>query len=145
MKQLTVIGHIGYDATIKEVNGSRFIEFSVAVNESYAKQDGTKVESTQWFSCTSKNLKLTEYLKKGTQVHVQGNFNVSTYQDKNRNWCSGINVHATHVQLLTAKKVEETTQDLSCHPQMVHQLTIAADELISLIKQALNHQSAKQA
>lgn len=131
MKQLTVIGHIGYDATIKEVNGSRFIEFSVAVNESYAKQDGTKVESTQWFSCVSKNLKLTEYLKKGTQVHVQGNFNVNTYQDKNRNWCSGINVHATNVQLLTPKKDEETTQGLSV--------------LRSLIRQELNHQSAKQA
>ena len=107
MKQLTVIGHIGQDATIKDVNGNQYVDFSVAVNESYTKNDGTKVESTQWFSCSTKNLKIAEFLKKGTQVHVQGNFNVNTYQDKNRNWCTGINLHASNIQLLTPKKNEE--------------------------------------
>jgi single-stranded DNA-binding protein len=52
-------------------------------------------------------MKMAAFLKKGTQVHVQGNFNVTTYQDKNRNWCSGINLHATNIQLLTPKKNEE--------------------------------------
>jgi single-strand DNA-binding protein len=64
MKQLSIIGHIGQDATIKEVNGNHFVDFSVAVNERYKKNDGTEVESTQWFSCSTKNLKLAEFLKK---------------------------------------------------------------------------------
>jgi single-strand DNA-binding protein len=127
MKQLTVIGHIGNDATIKEVNGKRFVDFSVAVNESYTKQDGTKVESTQWFSCSTQNEKLVEFLKKGTQVHVQGNFQVKTYQDKNRQWCTGINLHASHIQLLTPKKNEEVDNGL----QLLNQILNYASSLNS--------------
>lgn len=109
MKQLIIIGNLGYDATIKESNGSKFIEFSVAVNEKYKKQDGTTVESTDWVNCTYRGLGLAPYLKKGDRVMVQGNMKVNVYQDKNKNWRAGINLNAFNVQLLSSKKDENET------------------------------------
>jgi single-stranded DNA-binding protein len=43
MKQLTIIGNVGFDAVIKEINGNKFLEFSVAGNDRFKKQDGTTV------------------------------------------------------------------------------------------------------
>jgi single-strand DNA-binding protein len=129
MKQLSIIGHIGQDATIKEVNGNHFVDFSVAVNERYKKNDGTEVESTQWFSCSTKNLKLAEFLKKGTQVMAQGSFNVNLYQDKNRQYQTGINLHASLIQLLSAPKEE------SKEPEIITELRGIVDRASELINQ----------
>jgi single-strand DNA-binding protein len=82
MKQLTIIGNLGFDAVIKEYNGQKFIEFSVAVNERYKKADGTQVETTDWINCTYRNLGLAPYLKKGDKILVQGKMSVNVYQGK---------------------------------------------------------------
>lgn len=112
MKQLTIIGNLGYDATVKESNGNKYLEFSVAVNERYKKQDGTQVESTDWINCTYRNLGLGQYLKKGDRILVQGNMKVNVYQGKDKQHRAGINLNAFNVQLLSSKKEEgETTTE----------------------------------
>jgi single-strand DNA-binding protein len=110
MKQLTIIGNLGYDAVIKESNGSKFIDFSVAVNEKYKKQDGTMVESTDWINCTHKHLGLAPFLKKGDKVMVQGNMKINVYQDKNKQWRAGVNLSAFNIMLLSNKKEEATNE-----------------------------------
>jgi single-strand DNA-binding protein len=104
MKQLTIIGNIGFDAVIKEYNGQKFIEFSVAVNERYKKADGTQVETTDWINCTYRNLGLAPYLKKGDKILVQGKMSVNVYQAKDKTHRAGINLNAFNVQLLSSKK-----------------------------------------
>jgi single-strand DNA-binding protein len=112
MKQLTIIGNLGYDATVKESNGNKYLEFSVAVNERYKKQDGTQVESTDWINCTYRNLGLGQYLKKGDRILVQGNMKVNVYQGKDKQHRVGINLNVYNVQLLSSKKEEgETTTE----------------------------------
>ena len=44
MLKLTLIGNIGKDAQLKEVNGQNCISFTVAINDSYYNNEGTKVE-----------------------------------------------------------------------------------------------------
>jgi single-strand DNA-binding protein len=112
MKQLTIIGNLGFDAVIKEYNGQKFIEFSVAVNERYKKADGTQVETTDWINCTYRNLGLGQYLKKGDRILVQGNMKVNVYQGKDKQHRAGINLNVYNVQLLSSKKEEgETTTE----------------------------------
>ncbi len=110
MKQLTIIGHLGGDAVTKEVNGNSFASFSIAVNEKYKKSDGTEMESTTWFTCTTKKIKLTQFLKKGDRIMVQGNFKTTVYQDRDRNWKSGIDIHASNIQLLSERRDDEKEQ-----------------------------------
>jgi single-strand DNA-binding protein len=111
MKQLTIIGNIGNDAVIKESNGSKFIDFSVAVNEKYKKADGTTVESTDWISCTYKGLGLAPYLRKGDKVMVQGNMKINVFQDKNKQYRAGVNLNAFNIQLLSNKKEESPAEN----------------------------------
>lgn len=113
MKSMKLIGHIGYDAVIKTVNGNEFIEFSVAVNENYQKNDGSKVESTTWFNCTTTKRKLAPFLKKGDPVFVEGNFKVKAYRDKDGNPQVGVDIRAYNIQLLAAKQDEENKNGMT--------------------------------
>lgn len=110
---MKVIGHVGYDAVIKTVNGTEFLDFSVAINEDYTKHDGTKVESTQWVQCSTKNLKLAPYIKKGDAIYVEGVFKIRVYQDKQGQHQAGINLRAFHIQLMNYKKDEEQEQGMA--------------------------------
>jgi single-strand DNA-binding protein len=113
MKSMKLIGHIGYDAVLKNVNGNEFIEFSVAVNESYQKNDGSKVESTTWFTCTSKSKKIAPFLKKGDPVFVEGMFKVKAYVDKEGQPQCGVDIRAFNIQLLATKKDDENEKGMS--------------------------------
>lgn len=113
MKSMKLIGHIGYDAVIKNVNGNEFIEFSVAVNENYEKSDGSKIESTTWFTCTTTKRKLAPFLKKGDPVFVEGNFKVKAYRDKDGNPQVSVDIRAYNIQLLSTKKDEENEKGMT--------------------------------
>lgn len=82
MKQLTLIGSIGQDATIKEFNGFTSLNFSIAVNEKLKDK-----EVTNWFTCNLYRRKehleqLKSWFKKGSKVYIQGDFNARIYQEK---------------------------------------------------------------
>ncbi len=67
---MQIVGNLGKDAEVKEVNGKKVIEFSVA--HSYKKQDGTAV--TVWVSCSKwgETTAIAPYLLKGTKVWCDG-------------------------------------------------------------------------
>lgn len=50
MLQLEIIGNLGSDAEIKEINSKRYVSFSVA--DSYRRTDaqGNRVDKTTWVS-----------------------------------------------------------------------------------------------
>jgi single-strand DNA-binding protein len=108
MKQLTIIGNVGFDVVIKEINGNKFLEFSVAVNERFKKQDGTTVESTDWVNCSYRSIALAQYIRKGDKIMVQGNMKVNVYKAKDGSQRAGIHLNVFNVQLLANKREENT-------------------------------------
>lgn len=74
MLKLQVIGNLGRDAEIKDVNGHRFISFSVAHTDKYKNTKGEDVETTTWVGCTmhSNAESLLPYLRKGTKIFASG-------------------------------------------------------------------------
>lgn len=75
--KMTVLGNIGQDAVIKEINGKFVINFSVAHNEKFTDSAGQKHEKTTWFSCaiwkdSREKTRIAEYLKAGQIVHLEG-------------------------------------------------------------------------
>lgn len=84
MQRITVVGHLGQDAIIKENNGKKVISFPVCHSESYVNTQGVKVDRQVWHKCAywlDKETKIAEYLKSGTQVMVEGNVNANAYQN----------------------------------------------------------------
>jgi len=80
MKKTVIIGNLGQDAQVKTTQqGQQFLGFTVAVSE---KRNGQ--ESTTWFSCSAWGERFVtgpvgQYLKKGTKVYLEGNYNPSLF------------------------------------------------------------------
>ena len=79
--QITVSGNVGSDPEVRDVNGTKVANFSIAVNENYTKSTGEKVEKTHWYrveawdGSNGKGLVsnvIEKYVQKGTTVFVQG-------------------------------------------------------------------------
>ncbi len=79
--QITVSGNVGSDPEVRDVNGTKVANFSIAVNENYTKSTGEKVEKTHWYrveawdGSNGKGLVsnvIEKYASKGTTVFVQG-------------------------------------------------------------------------
>lgn len=99
MQKIEILGTIGRDLEIKNLNGSETAVFSVAVNSVYRNQDGEKVESTNWYNIYSKQKGRGEYLKKGANVFVRGNLRVSIYKDKQNENKISLDVTATEIEI----------------------------------------------
>jgi single-strand DNA-binding protein len=100
------IGHLGKDAIVNQVNGKNVINFSVAHTKSYKNAQGQKIESTLWVDCAwwLDNTTVAQYLKKGTQVYVQGEPSVETYQTQDRQTRATFRIRVEQMQLLGSKQ-----------------------------------------
>lgn len=79
------IGNLGKDPEVRYMpSGKAVASFSIACSESWKdKTTGEKQERTEWVNCTAFD-KLGEicekYLKKGSQVYVEGRLQTDKYQ-----------------------------------------------------------------
>ena len=114
MIKLQLIGHLGQDAVVNEVNGRKVINFSVAHSEKYKNKDGAEVNRTTWASCAywTEKVNLALYLKKGTQVYIDGYPEAKTYRNSNTNEVMPqLSVRVASLQLLSSNTKAETTQN----------------------------------
>ena len=48
-----LIGHVGQEPEIKNLGGKKLANISIATNEVYYRENGDKVEQTQWHRVTA--------------------------------------------------------------------------------------------
>jgi len=87
INKVIVLGNLGKDPEIRyAANGSAIASFSIATSESWKdKNSGEKVEKTEWHrvSAFGKLAEIIgEYLKKGSQVYIEGKLQTRKWQDK---------------------------------------------------------------
>ena len=101
MMQLEIIGHLGRDAEVKDMNGHLYTAFSVGCNEYVKDATGNRVQKTVWIQVYryGNNPNLIQYLRKGAQVFVRGTVRMRTYTDANGNTQIGVNLNASELQL----------------------------------------------
>lgn len=102
MIKLQIIGNIGNDAIVNDVNGKKVINFNVAHSEKYKNAQGVETQKTIWVSCSYwvDKVVVAQYLKKGTQVYVEGQPDVDMYEDRNRQMHAKIKLRVLQIQLL---------------------------------------------
>jgi single-strand DNA-binding protein len=116
MNRLQTIGNITSDAEVKDVNGKKAINFSLATNEKYKDANGTIVEKTYYYGCTiwrESNVNISEYLTKGTKVFVEGKPDVEVYKDKNGDVKGAIKINVSNIELLGGGSKKETQTSTS--------------------------------
>ena len=112
MLKTTLIGSLGQSATVSNVNGKTVINFSVAHSEKYKDQNGQVVNKVLWVAVSywSERTAIAQYLKKGTQVFVEGLPSVDTYKNREGQIMPQLKLRATMVQLLGGNKQENDNQ-----------------------------------
>lgn len=106
MLQTAIIGNLGADAEVKEVNGKKFVSFNVAHTERWKTEDEVTHEKTLWVSCAlnGDGGNILPYLKKGTMIYAIGRTSTRVYSsEKERGFVAGINLSVQHIELVGGK------------------------------------------
>jgi len=105
MIKLQVIGNLGKDCITNNVNGKTVMNFNVAHTEKFRDGQGNQQEKTIWVDCAywSDRTAIAPYLKKGTQVYVEGTPEVRTYAKNDGTTGASLTLRVLNVQLLGAK------------------------------------------
>lgn len=107
MLSVEIIGNLGADAIIKDLNGQKYIAFSVAHTENYKDSQGQRRERTTWVSCLKYGESpVINYLKKGTRVFIRGELSAKTYEAGGTVQV-GINCRVRELQLLGSNRTEQ--------------------------------------
>ena len=105
MIKMQVIGRLGKDCTVNTVNGKNVMNFTVAHSEKYKDSQGNQQEKTTWVDCAYWNDRtaVAQYLTKGTQVFVEGQPEVRSFQRNDGTSGASLSLRVKEVQLLGSK------------------------------------------
>ena len=96
--KVQLIGNLGMTPEVKTLDGGKkFAKMSIATNESYKNAKGELVKETSWHNLIAwgKTAEIVEkYLKKGSEVAVEGKLINRSYVDK-----EGLKRFVTEIQV----------------------------------------------
>jgi single-strand DNA-binding protein len=86
VNKVILVGNLGRDAELRYTPGGAAVaKFSLATTEKWTDKSGTLQERTEWHNIDlwgKQAETLTEYLRKGKQVYVEGRLQTDEYTDK---------------------------------------------------------------
>lgn len=106
--KVILIGRLGKDPEVKTVGseGNKVAEVSLATSETYKDRAGEKQSKTEWHKCIFwGNIAgvIEQYLKKGSQIAVEGKIEYRTYEDKDGNKRYVTEIKCTGMTMLDTK------------------------------------------
>ena len=90
VNKVILLGRLGKDPEVRNFqNGGKVVRFGLATSERYKDRDGNQQERTEWHDVENFNDRLGEvaekYLRKGSEVYIEGQIETQTYTDKDGN------------------------------------------------------------
>lgn len=90
VNQVSLLGRVGKDPAVRSLNdGGKVANFSIATSERWKdKQSGERKEKTEWHNVVVwGNLAgiVDQYVKKGSQIFIQGKLQTRKWQDQQGN------------------------------------------------------------
>lgn len=107
VNKVILLGNVGADPAIREVNEMKVASFSLATSESYKDKQGNKVEKTEWHNLVvwGALAKVVEsYVKKGDKLYVEGKISYRSYEDKEGQQKHITEIKVTELRMLGGKK-----------------------------------------
>ncbi len=121
LNKVMIIGRLGQDPEMRYMqSGDPIANLNVATSESYRDRDGNKQEKTEWhrvviFGKQAENC--NNYLKKGSQVYVEGSLQTRKWQDKQGIDRYTTEINARSVQFLDSRRSENSGGQGNYAPQ----------------------------
>lgn len=102
MIKLQVIGNLGKDCMVNQVNGKNVINFSVAHTEKFKDSSGVLKEKTTWVECAywTDRTGIAPYLKRGQQVFAEGTPEIRTFTRNDGTTGASLSLRVQYVQLV---------------------------------------------
>ena len=139
MIKLQIVGNLGKDCIVKEVNGKNVINFSVAHTERFKDATGTQKERTTWVECAywTDRTAVAQYLKKGKMVYAEGSPEADGYTNKDNQVAATLRMRVQNLQLLgghteggfEGQPTQGYAQTTSSQPQPSASVLEPADDL----------------
>ena len=89
VNKVILVGNVGKDPEVKHLeNGTATCSFTLATSESYTNKSGERVTNTDWHNIVLwRGLAevAAKYVKKGSQIYVEGRIKTRSYDDKDGN------------------------------------------------------------
>ncbi len=86
VNKVILVGHLGKDPEVKYTpSGTPVAKFSLATSERFKDKDGNWQDRTEWHNITAwqRTAEIAgEYLKKGSQVYIEGRLRTDSWDDK---------------------------------------------------------------
>ena len=106
VNKIILIGNLGKDPELKQLSsGETVANLSLATTDSWKDKDGTKQEKTEWHrvSFFGRQAEVCgQYLKKGSQIFVEGSIRTKKYTDKDGIEKYSTEIHGEQFQMLGA-------------------------------------------
>lgn len=88
LNKVMLIGRLGQDPELKYTqSGVAVVSFSMATGSKWKDQEGNWQEKTEWHNCKAwRNMAeiISNYLKKGSKIYVEGRLETSNWEDENK-------------------------------------------------------------
>ena len=115
MIKLQIVGNLGKDCIVKEVNGKNVINFSVAHTERYKDSQGNQKERTTWVECAywTDKTAVAQYLTRGKTVYAEGSPEADAYMNKDNQAAATLRMRVQNIQLLGGTGGDAPQQPIS--------------------------------
>lgn len=102
MIKLQIIGNLGKDCIMKEVNGKTVINFSVVHSERYKDNQGIQKERATWVECAywTDKTGVAPYLTKGKTIYAEGYPEAEAYMNKDNQAAATLRMRVMNIQLV---------------------------------------------
>ncbi len=110
-----LIGNVGQDPEIRylEENSTKVASIRLATTERYKDRNGELRENTEWHSVVAWRSTadvVEKYVKKGTQIYVEGRLRTRSWEDQNHNKRYTTEIYADTLQLLGRRQDNPSQQ-----------------------------------
>lgn len=104
VNKVILVGNLGRDPEVRYTpNGDAVANYSIATTETWKDKNGMRQEKTEWHNVVMYRRLAEiagEYLKKGSQVYIEGRLQTRKWQDKQGNDRYTTEIVADHMQML---------------------------------------------
>ena len=111
MLKATIIGNLGNDPDMRyAASGAPMLRFNVASNYRTRTPEGEYQDRTEWVRVTvtgNRAETLSQYLKKGSRVYVEGRLEARPWTDQQGQIRAGLEVLANEVQFMSSRADDE--------------------------------------
>ncbi len=109
LNKVTLIGNLGRDPETRTFpSGDQVCNFSVATTDKWKdKQSGEMREATEWHrvECFGRLAEIaSQYLRKGSQVYIEGSIRTRKYQDKDGAEKTAVDIRCSEMKMLGSRQ-----------------------------------------